>query len=171
MEMSNSNCEVCGKKSTSTCGKCKLTRYCSKECQRKDWKKHKNLCHGGPANHIHQKLYNLKSEVILGLIFDHLSREPNALKMMIDFSGTHLILKDEAFFETFKGDYRLGLLSANACQSFLLNKGDIVSGLCKKGSSYDYDPNEDFLVCVEYEEESIIRMFKKSDIKRIFNTQ
>lgn len=28
----------------SVCSKCKVVRYCSKYCQRKDWNKHKNFC-------------------------------------------------------------------------------------------------------------------------------
>lgn len=36
-------CLVCSEKSTSSCGKCKKARYCSKECQRKDWPRHKKI--------------------------------------------------------------------------------------------------------------------------------
>ena len=39
-------CRACGKQggSLSLCGKCKTVRYCSKECQVKDWKVHKKNC-------------------------------------------------------------------------------------------------------------------------------
>ena len=39
-------CKACGKQggSLSLCGKCKTVRYCSKECQVKDWKVHKKNC-------------------------------------------------------------------------------------------------------------------------------
>ena len=39
-------CSACGKQggSLSLCGKCKSVRYCSKECQVKDWKAHKKNC-------------------------------------------------------------------------------------------------------------------------------
>lgn len=39
-------CRACGKQggSLSLCGKCKSVRYCSKECQVKDWKVHKKSC-------------------------------------------------------------------------------------------------------------------------------
>lgn len=39
-------CKACGKQggSLSVCGKCKKVRYCSKECQGKDWKVHKKIC-------------------------------------------------------------------------------------------------------------------------------
>ena len=39
-------CRACGKQegSLSLCSKCKIVRYCSKECQVKDWKDHKKNC-------------------------------------------------------------------------------------------------------------------------------
>jgi Ras family protein A len=42
--MDNKKCNVCKKPSTSYCSKCKLIYYCSKECQKKDWKEHKTSC-------------------------------------------------------------------------------------------------------------------------------
>ena len=38
-------CEVCGKDGKlMTCAKCKIANYCSLECQRKHWSKHKLVC-------------------------------------------------------------------------------------------------------------------------------
>jgi hypothetical protein len=44
-------CQNCGKSKQKdgvaqlmSCGKCKLTVYCSKECQRTNWKEHRLLC-------------------------------------------------------------------------------------------------------------------------------
>ena len=46
-------CKTCGKlnaelskekKKLKTCGKCKKVAYCSKECQKEDWKDHKEDC-------------------------------------------------------------------------------------------------------------------------------
>lgn len=39
-------CKACGEQggSLSNCGKCKKVKYCSKECQVKDWKVHKKNC-------------------------------------------------------------------------------------------------------------------------------
>jgi hypothetical protein len=37
-------CNVCQKSSTTKCSKCHQTYYCSKECQKKDWKIHKKSC-------------------------------------------------------------------------------------------------------------------------------
>ena len=37
-------CCFCFGKSSKTCGKCKNARYCSRECQKKDWEFHKSTC-------------------------------------------------------------------------------------------------------------------------------
>ena len=37
-------CVVCGKEAPYRCARCKSTRYCSKECQTKDWAEHKKTC-------------------------------------------------------------------------------------------------------------------------------
>lgn len=37
-------CKVCGKQDAKKCGKCHRVFYCSVECQRKDWKSHKEAC-------------------------------------------------------------------------------------------------------------------------------
>ncbi|CAB4426657.1 unnamed protein product [Rhizophagus irregularis] len=50
--MDNKKCNVCKKPSTSYCSKCKLIYYCSKECQKKDWKEHKTSCGNSSAKPI-----------------------------------------------------------------------------------------------------------------------
>ena len=38
-------CSVCGvPKAAHTCGECKSANYCSRECQKGDWRAHKNVC-------------------------------------------------------------------------------------------------------------------------------
>jgi hypothetical protein len=37
-------CDVCGKKATQRCSRCKNVWYCSRECQLKQWKAHKPMC-------------------------------------------------------------------------------------------------------------------------------
>ena len=37
-------CEICGEEAPKKCGKCMKVRYCSVECQKKDWPIHKSLC-------------------------------------------------------------------------------------------------------------------------------
>jgi hypothetical protein len=43
------NCYVCKKPSKTHCGNCRKTYYCSKECQKKDWKEHKKSCDFSPV--------------------------------------------------------------------------------------------------------------------------
>ena len=37
-------CKICGKEEAKRCGKCHKVFYCSVQCQRKDWKSHKEAC-------------------------------------------------------------------------------------------------------------------------------
>lgn len=37
-------CYVCGKEGKKLCGQCCVARYCSRECQKADWPKHKIQC-------------------------------------------------------------------------------------------------------------------------------
>jgi len=44
-------CNMCGKEATSHCGKCKRRIYCSRECQRSDFKIHKQYCRPPITDH------------------------------------------------------------------------------------------------------------------------
>ena len=37
-------CESCGSQTAQKCGNCKKVWYCSRNCQKEDWKGHKNYC-------------------------------------------------------------------------------------------------------------------------------
>lgn len=41
---SPNKCSMCEKETETKCSRCKAKRYCSVECQRKDWKEHKKTC-------------------------------------------------------------------------------------------------------------------------------
>ena len=42
--MSLEPCSVCSKEASKKCSNCKLQFYCSKQCQKEDWKNHKAIC-------------------------------------------------------------------------------------------------------------------------------
>ena len=37
-------CEDCGTLATLRCSKCKMAWYCTRDCQLRQWKKHKTIC-------------------------------------------------------------------------------------------------------------------------------
>lgn len=39
------HCNICFNPGSYQCGKCLKTKYCSKECQKLDWKTHKEICY------------------------------------------------------------------------------------------------------------------------------
>ncbi|KAH8270572.1 hypothetical protein KR018_011805 [Drosophila ironensis] len=43
-EGSDHHCAICNVKAKKKCANCKLVHYCSRECQLKDWPKHKDTC-------------------------------------------------------------------------------------------------------------------------------
>ena len=42
--MGEGTCQVCGDVGNKKCARCLNARYCSRECQAKDWKTHKTVC-------------------------------------------------------------------------------------------------------------------------------
>ena len=42
--MEKSSCAKCGKSANAFCFNCKIVQYCSRECQKADWKLHKTNC-------------------------------------------------------------------------------------------------------------------------------
>ena len=42
--MDDPKCEECGALATQRCSRCKMAWYCSRDCQLRQWKKHKELC-------------------------------------------------------------------------------------------------------------------------------
>eukprot|EP00435_Cladocopium_sp_Y103_P073487 s72_g43.t2 len=46
LDPSHGLCELCGKRASFRCGLCKNKRYCSSDCQKKDWLRHQKECSG-----------------------------------------------------------------------------------------------------------------------------
>lgn len=58
---SNENfCNVCSKQCDSYCKDCKIVFYCGRDCQKKDWIKHKQICF--TKNSIEKRLDNFQSK-------------------------------------------------------------------------------------------------------------
>mmetsp|Transcript_23669 Transcript_23669/g.65707 ORF Transcript_23669/g.65707 Transcript_23669/m.65707 type:complete len:140 (-) Transcript_23669:1046-1465(-) len=65
-------CQACQKEASKKCSRCNLAWYCSVECQKKDWKKHRSVCNSEFQSNqyeLHKKAfdaiiekYNLKTE-------------------------------------------------------------------------------------------------------------
>lgn len=71
MEEKGTLCEGCYKlhENTKKCAVCLVSRYCSKECQKIDWRRHKRACDSlkecGENHPIVKKLYKADPHVIL----------------------------------------------------------------------------------------------------------
>ncbi|CAK9013732.1 unnamed protein product [Durusdinium trenchii] len=50
LDPSHGLCELCGKRASFRCGLCKTKRYCSSDCQKRDWRKHQLECSGYQAS-------------------------------------------------------------------------------------------------------------------------
>ena len=42
-------CAACGDPAKSKCNRCGLAKYCSRDCQKKDWTTHRKVCKPKPA--------------------------------------------------------------------------------------------------------------------------
>ena len=54
--MGQTRCDACRKPATSRCSACQFTGYCSRECQKLDWPRHKGLCGWSKAQDILEKI-------------------------------------------------------------------------------------------------------------------
>jgi hypothetical protein len=62
-------CGVCGKSATKACSGCTVARYCSVECQTKDWSQHAQICGGMYTQYRRQKRHRKMQR----LLHDHVA--------------------------------------------------------------------------------------------------
>ena len=79
-------CACCGKvkKKMNKCGGCKTTHYCSTDCQKKDYKNHKNFCKNIKSE---TALAGNKRIVCMEAISNHFMGNPNFKNSAITKSG------------------------------------------------------------------------------------
>jgi len=95
-------CATCGKDNPAkTCARCKVRKYCSKECQKRNWKIHKETCRS-PENDPGAKvatvaLGTLASEgCAFAAVLNHDRRDRN-FGGLVDFKKEHSMKKDKQF--------------------------------------------------------------------------
>ena len=81
--MSNNTCLRCSKPAETKCSRCKITYYCSRECQKGNWKQHKSYC---KAQICDKKRDEVSNEKVEGesLIIDEM-----VLRVKVDKSIVH----------------------------------------------------------------------------------
>ncbi|KAJ6470348.1 hypothetical protein C8R45DRAFT_1015437 [Mycena sanguinolenta] len=112
-------CDTCGrpesettKKQLLTCAGCLVAKYCSKECQRKDWKEgHKNQCHLYEAN---RKLSNVFAKSLGPGTLNDPTLSLNEKLTQLNFlnSGNHSVIAAAALKNNpkFAGTKNIGIL-------------------------------------------------------------
>ena len=88
----SSKCEICKTVTTTSCSKCHVVYYCSKECQTKDWSIHKYFCGSLP---IPKKLPGEKS--VYGILLPEKEKNPRLVKVLLkekDIGGEIVAMPD-----------------------------------------------------------------------------
>ena len=99
--MEDPKCGECGEVATQRCSKCKDAWYCSRECQLKNWKQHKETCKLlskiAEEAAITSRYLNIDKPVTI-LFFDHFD----------DHAATKVVVKgyvlDARYEKLFEGD-------------------------------------------------------------------
>ncbi|KAJ7114325.1 hypothetical protein C8R44DRAFT_227342 [Mycena epipterygia] len=93
MYMSCTNChKIDPDLKLSRCGRCKEAWYCSKECQKKHWPKHKEFCRNVDGSGILKLVNNFSSNPILNMYLPHPAfrpPSPPAARAAVQGPGRH----------------------------------------------------------------------------------
>lgn len=99
MNMNKGNCSVCYREGLNKCSKCNVVRYCSVECQKMDWTKHKTYCSKYKFENQSDlgKLYKLSHFILTIIVADQFKIDginPD------EYSGATITIHDERMFES-----------------------------------------------------------------------
>ena len=117
METTPSPCATCQQPATQHCAQCRTTTYCNRECQKADWKKHKQQCSkdgqksgptGKPTFQVHSISDPSSLSTALSDEFLHSLPKQEVYKRLID--SYRLRIED---MYTFQGEH-MGLYNAFA---------------------------------------------------------
>ncbi len=117
----NESCRICGKDANDACSGCKDALYCSKPCQKWDWKTggHKVLCRGPDTNRkinkILRELFAAEWTWLQGLSFG--DKERLFWDEALDMPMNHLFIS---------GQVALVLARANACAALRGNNNQML---------------------------------------------
>ena len=88
MATKSSLCAICNFDANLQCSRCKLVKYCSKQCQTNDWALHKKSCKSNNKFTLTtvknpQHLYDLMPDHILNTIYQNISPEDRFIKAFL----------------------------------------------------------------------------------------
>ena len=134
-----SSCLVCQKTHADKCGICKIIRYCSKDCQLQDWKRHKRQCKAYLEQNYLEKIKIFKKRLASG--------EGVAGERLFWASSTgsiravRLLLSEDVDVDYIDcdGDSHDSALAVAACSGFV----DVVDALIKAGANVNYARSSD----------------------------
>ena len=90
-KMADEVCSVCSKEGAKKCSRCKTQFYCSKECQKKDWKTHKSICREVAHIAAKEKATGPTRGIGEGLSSPQLDKCSQMLSMMSTMGVTQLV--------------------------------------------------------------------------------
>lgn len=126
---------TCGKPGTKKCSGCSVARYCSVECQRENWPKHKKVCskYTDESKKNLSMLHKLHPSLITVIVADHFNAKRISFE---DYDGVVFKVINSEIFESHHNynDYVQIIPSSKSDLASILQKcsRDIINGRCRR---------------------------------------